>query len=64
MAPKTKPIRKEEEVKQNPDPHIAQDYPGFPAQPSTKKAITPKTIKEKRIAGAVNKQRPKKTYGG
>ena len=64
MAAKNKAIKKEEEVKQNPDPHIAQDYPGFPGPPSTKKNITPQTGKEKKLAGAVNKQKPKKTYGG
>jgi hypothetical protein len=63
MAPKTKAIKKEDEV-QNPDPHIAQDFPGFPHLPSTKKTITPRTVKEKKLAGAVNKQKPKKTYGG
>lgn len=64
MTAKTKPIKKDEEVRQNPDPHIAQDYPGFPSLPSTKKIITPQTAKEKKLAGAVNKQKPKKTYGG
>jgi len=63
MTAKTKPIKKEEEVKQNPDPHIAQDYPGFPSLPSTKKNISPRSAKEKKLAGAVNKQHPKKTYG-
>ena len=64
MAAKTKPIQKEEEVTQNPDPHIAQDYPGFPSLPSTRKTISPQTAKEKKLAGAVSKQKPKKTYGG
>jgi len=64
MTAKTKPIKKEEEVHQNPDPHIAQDHPGFPGLPSTKKIITLQTAKEKKLAGAVNKQRPNKTYGG
>jgi hypothetical protein len=63
MTAKTKPIKKEEEVKQNPDPHIAQDFPGFPAAPSAKNLITPKTIKDKKTAGTANKKNPKKTYG-
>jgi hypothetical protein len=64
MTAKAKPIKKEEEVKQNPDPHIAQDYPGFPSLPSTRKNILPRTVKEKKLAGAAQKRRPKKTYGG
>ena len=60
---KSKAISKEEEVQQNPDPHIDQDFPGFPHSPSGKKNITPETNKEKKIAGT-NKTRSKKTYGG
>ena len=59
-----KPIKKEEEVQQNPDAHIDQDFPGFPHLPSDKKSITPHTETEKRLAGAVNKKKSKKTYGG
>lgn len=63
MAKKKSPIRKEKEVKQNPDPHIDQDFPGFPDAPSQKKQITPITREEKKAAGA-NKKRTNKTYGG
>lgn len=63
MAPKTSPIKKEEEIQQNPDKHIDQDYPGFPHAPSSKKHITPKTTAEKKTAGVI-KKRSKKTYGG
>lgn len=63
MTAKTTPIKKEEEVQQNPDPHIDQDYPGFPHLPADKKNITPKTTTEKKSAGA-NKKRSKKVYGG
>jgi hypothetical protein len=62
MTPKTNPIKKEEEVQQNADQHIDQDYPGFPHLPADKKSITPKTKVEKRSAGA-NKKPSKKTYG-
>lgn len=48
MTKKTSPIKKEKEVKQNPDPHIDQDFPGFPHAPSQKKHITPKTKEEKK----------------
>ena len=63
MTKKAKPIKKEEEVQQNPDEHIDQDYPGFPHLPSDKKSITPETVTEKKSAGAT-KKRSKKTYGG
>jgi hypothetical protein len=59
---KANPIRKEEEIQQNPDKHIDQDYEGFPHLPANKKNITPKTIKEKKIAGA-DKKKSGKTYG-
>ena len=62
MRKKNKPIKKEEEVQQNNDKHIDQDYPGFPHAPADKKSITPKTPAEKKSAGA-NKKRSKKTYG-
>ena len=62
MNDKTGPIKKEE-IQQNPDPHIDQDFPGFPHLPSDKKSITPKTVTEKKLAGADNKK-SKKVYGG
>jgi hypothetical protein len=62
MAPKTSPIKKEEEIQQNPDHRIDQDYPGFPHAPSGKKHITPKTAAEQQAAGVVKKT-SKKTYG-
>jgi hypothetical protein len=63
MPAKSNPINKEEEVSQNPDPHINQDYPGFPHFPADKKNITPQTKTGKKSAGAT-KNRSKKTYGG
>ena len=63
MAAKPNPIKKEEEVKQNADLHIDQDFPGFPHPPADKKSITLKTGVEKKSADA-NKKRSKKTYGG
>lgn len=63
MPEKANPIKKEEEVQQNPDEHIDQDYPGFPHPPSDKKSIMSKTVTEKNSAGAI-KKRSKKTCGG
>ena len=48
MAVKPTPIKKEEEVQQNPDQHIDQDFTGFPHLPADKKSITPKTVTEKK----------------
>jgi len=62
MPRKSAPIKKEKEVAQNPDPHIDQDYPGFPHPPSGKKAITPKKETEKKSAG-LTKKHSDKTYG-
>ena len=62
MTAKSNPIKREEEVQQNPDPNIDQDFPGFPHLPANKKNITPITQTEKKIAGVV-KKRSKKTYG-
>lgn len=62
MAKKSTPISTGKEVKQNPDPHIDQDFPGFPYPPSGKKQITPETAIEKKTAGA-DKKKPGKTYG-
>lgn len=62
MASKTTPITKEAEVEQNPDPHIDQDFPGFPHLPANKKSINPKTQMEKKTAGST-KKKSKKTYG-
>ena len=62
MAAKSTSIKEEEEVQQNPDPHIDQDFSGFPHLPADKKNINPQTATEKKSAGA-NKKRSKKTYG-
>ena len=61
MSDKTKTI-KGDEVQQNPDPHIDQDFPGFPHLPADKKSITPVTTDEKKLAG-VKKKKSKKVYG-
>ena len=62
MDKKNRPIKKEEEVQQNADEHIDQDFPGFPHLPATKENITPGTATEKKSAGVI-KKRSGKTYG-
>ena len=63
MEPKNKPIKKEEEIQQNPDEHIDQDFPGYPHLPADKVSISPVTVTEKKLAGA-HKKKSKKVYGG
>ncbi len=53
MTDKAKPIKKDEEVQQNPDEHIDQDFPGFPHAPSERTHINPKTDIEKKTAGVI-----------
>ena len=40
MPAKTKAILSDEEVQQNSDMHIDQDFPGFPHLPSDRKSIS------------------------
>jgi hypothetical protein len=61
MGTKSSPMKKEE-VQKNSDPHIDQDFPGYPHLPSDKKSITPETVIEKKLAGAL-KKKSKKVYG-
>ena len=63
METKNKPLKEEEEVQQNPDEHIDQDFPGFPHPPANKESIQPKTQTEKKSADAEPKETTK-TYGG
>lgn len=62
MKKRSGPIKKEE-IQQNPDPHIDQDFPGYPHAPSDKKIIAPATGTEKKLAGA-QKKKSNKVYGG
>lgn len=63
METENKPIKKEEEVQQNPDEHIDQDFPGFPHPPADKKSIQPVTETEKKSADIDSKE-TSKPYGG
>jgi hypothetical protein len=56
---KTKALLNEEEVQQNPDQHIDQDFPGFPHLPADKKNITGKRSTEKKPADNVKKRSKK-----
>ncbi len=62
MESGSKAIKKDEEVQDNPDPHIDQDYPGFPHLPSSKEIISPKTAAERELAG-ISKEPSEKKQG-
>lgn len=64
MATKIKPITKDEEVQENPDARIGQDFPGFPHLPADEKSILPKSATEKKLASVTDKKKSNKTYGG
>lgn len=51
----TDPMVSKEEVKKSQDNKIDQDYPGFPAAPSTKETIQPQTLDEHLTAGSIKK---------
>ena len=53
---KPAPIISNEEIPVNPDPHIDQDFPGYPHSPSKKNAIHPQTKNEKLAAGTTTKK--------
>ena len=59
MTEKSNPIKIEEQVQQNADTHIDQDFPGFPHLPADKKSITPESQTEKKLANS-NKKSQKK----
>ena len=61
MGAKAKVIT-EKEIQQNSDPHIDQDFPGYPQLPSNKKNINPVTATQKKLTG-IDKKKSKKVYG-
>ena len=62
MKKTPKPITKKEEVKQNPDKRIDQDYTGYPGGPARDDTINPQTKEEEDIADIDNKDGEKGVY--
>ncbi len=62
MAKKTDPIKKKEEIRQNPDNKIDQDFTGYPHGTAKEEIIKPETEEEKKIADLDNKDGEKRTY--
>jgi hypothetical protein len=57
-----KPLIDKEEVQQNPDKKIDQDFEGYPHAPSKEHLIQPKTGNEKKTAAVNVKDGEKKDY--
>ena len=62
MDNKTKPITKKEEVRENPDNKIDEDFKGYPHGNAKDEIIKPETDEEKKIAGLDNKDGEKRVY--
>lgn len=52
---KTKAITKKEEITQNPDPKIDQDFNGYPHGPAKDETIKPSTKQQHKVAGSDKK---------
>lgn len=48
----TRPIRKKEDVQENTDNRIDQDFPGFPHAPAKEALINPRTKQDEKTADA------------
>ena len=62
MKRKPDPITEKEEIAQNPDAKIDQDYKGYPHGPAKDETIKPETEVEKKIADIDNKDGEKRIY--
>ena len=62
MKNKTRPIRKKEEIAENPDNKIDEDFKGYPHGTANDETINPKTSQQKDIAGIDNKDGEKRIY--
>ena len=56
----TDPIENKEDVRKNEDPHIDQDFPGFPDARSSEEIVNPKTGTEKKTADLDHRDGEKK----
>ena len=62
MKNKPKPITKKEEVRDNPDNKIDQDFKGYPHGQAKEEVIKPETDEERKIADVDNKDGEKRIY--
>jgi hypothetical protein len=59
---KGNPIKNKEDIKQNPDNKIDQDFQGYPDGPAKDETINPKTKEQKEVADIDNKDGEKRVY--
>ncbi len=62
MKSKSNPITKKEEIAQNPDNKIDEDFKGYPHGTANDETINPKTSQQKDIADMDNKDGEKRIY--
>jgi hypothetical protein len=62
MKRKGKPITKKEEIRQNPDNKIDEDFKGYPHGMAKDEIIKPETVEEKKVADLDNKDGEKRIY--
>lgn len=62
MNKRTRPITKKEEVSENPDNKIDEDFKGYPHGQAKEEIIKPETDEEKKIADLDNKDGEKRIY--
>jgi len=62
MTEESKPIKHKEEIKQNPDNKIDQDFNGYPSGPAKDETINPKNDEDKKTADLENKDGEKRIY--
>lgn len=62
MKKKPGPITTKEEVRQNPDNKIDEDFKGYPHGHARDEIIKPETDEEKKIADVKNKDGEKRVY--
>jgi hypothetical protein len=59
---KTNPIIKKEQIRQNPDNKIDEDFKGYPSGTAKDEIINPKAEEDKQIADLENKDGEKRIY--
>ena len=62
MNNKTQPITKKEEIKDNPDNKIDEDFKGYPHGQAKEEIIKPETDEERKIADVDKKDGEKRIY--
>lgn len=59
---KNTPIKKKEEIRENPDSKISEDFKGYPDGPGNDETIKPKTKQQREVADLGNKDGEKRNY--